>query len=97
MNLRKDQALLEMLSRANLQARGWETVDYWDADLCAIGIRSQQCPGRLVYVSTFNKSPGLFDYECEGPGREGNPYTTVKSGKDASLDELLKAIGEHLA
>ena len=96
MILSKDQSILDLLSRADLRAKGWVTVDYWEADLCAIGIRSIRDTGRLVYVSTFRKPRGLFDYECEGSGGVGEPYIVTKSGQDVTFEELLKVLITHL-
>jgi hypothetical protein len=93
----KDQTIVDLLSRTNLQGRDWEVVDYWEADLCAIGIRSRFDLGRLVYVSTFRKSPGLFDYECEGPDQEGAPFSAIKSGRDVGFGDLLDVMIKHLS
>jgi hypothetical protein len=92
----KDQAIVDLLSRLSLDNRNWLVVDYWEADLCAIGVRSRFDSGRLVYVSTYRKRPGLFYYECEGPASGEAPYTTIETGKDASFEELLEVMSRHL-
>jgi hypothetical protein len=40
-------------------------VDYWEADLCAIGLRNNN---KLIYISTYNYCNEItikFDYICE--------------------------------
>jgi hypothetical protein len=64
-NISKDDSIVTLLERLDLQRRGWTIRDHWDADLCAIGVSSKPYPHRLVYVSTYGKAIGKFDYECE--------------------------------
>lgn len=92
----KDPRIISLLNRLDLPSRGWEVVDHWDADLEAIGIRSES-GGRLVYVSVFDRAEGRFYFECEratGPNSEN--YEVVASLEDASFDELLRAMEAHL-
>jgi hypothetical protein len=93
----KDQSIVDLLSRLNLDGRDWQVIDHWEADLCAIGVRSRLDSGRLVYVSTYRKRPGLFYYECEGPASGEAPYTKVESGEAANFEELLEVMKRHLA
>ena len=72
-------------------------VDHWDADRCAIGIASAAEPARLVYVSTFGKRDGLFDYECELPARDSSEaYSSSAGGTDVGYEELLEVMISHL-
>ena len=67
--MKKDQSIMDLLAALALPELGWTVVapDPWEADLVAIGIGRIDQPRRLVYVSTFKRAPGRFDYECETP------------------------------
>lgn len=96
---RKDRGLQELIARLELTSRGWLVVDHWDADLHAVGLATTRDPRRLAYVSTFMRTAGRFDYECEtpaGPGPEDDSYTTTASGQDVDYDTLLRALETHL-
>lgn len=54
-----------LVESLGLETRGWEILDHWDADSCAIGMTSSRSKGRLVYVSTFDKGTERFDDACE--------------------------------
>ena len=98
MNFTKDESILKLLAILELDQRDWSIVDYWEADLCAIGIASNQKLGRLVYISTFNKKPGQYDYECEVLRElDAESYETVRSGTNVDINELLAIMEKHLS
>lgn len=99
MNITKDDSILSLLTQLNLELRGWTIRDHWDADLCAIGVSSKSFPHKLVYVSTYGKPTGKFDYECEqSPSNteDETDYETVAEGHDVEYDVLLDAMEGHL-
>jgi hypothetical protein len=97
MKLEKDESILRLVSLLDLRQRGWTLVDHWDADLCAVGIASNTDPRRLVYVSTYGKKPGTYDYECETPdGAQPTEYRTIEKGEDVSITMLFAALEQHL-
>ena len=99
MNVAKDDSIVELLAQLDIQRRGWTICDYWEADLCAIGISSHSCPHRLVYISTFGKPSGRFDYECEHfhTDAKGDPdYDTIDEGCDVDLLALVEVMERHL-
>ena len=51
--MEKDKTIIKLLQRLKLTIdfTSLEIVDYWEIDLCAIGIRKGN---KLVYISTFN-------------------------------------------
>ena len=51
--MEKDTTILKLVERLRLifDFAFIEVVDYWAADLCAIGLKKRN---RLVYISTFN-------------------------------------------
>jgi len=93
----KDQSILELLERLDLPRRGWLIVDYWDADSMAIGIASSVDPRTIVYVSTFEKEPDRYYYECEvGTGEQPFDYTVLETCTDADFALLESAMNRHL-
>lgn len=93
----KDQSIRELVSLLDLGRRGWVLVDHWEADLCAIGIARGSESQRLVYVSTYDKDPGSYDYECEvSCGAQPAEYRTVASGENVNFAELVTALQRHL-
>jgi len=92
----KDPAIVELLSQLDLASRGWVVVDHWEGDLSAVGIAHAAEPRRLVYISTFGKAEGRFDYECELPGGSKEDYEVAAMAEDSTFDELLEAIIRHL-
>lgn len=99
MRIVKDISVKNLLSKLDLSGKGWKIIDHWDADLCAVGITSECAQGKLVYISTFGKATGTYDYECEYT--TGTPdlagFRTVASGKDVSLITLESVLERWLS
>ena len=94
----KDQSIKRLLVDLDLDRRGWTVVDHWEADAFATGIASKPDPRRLVYVSTFRRAPGYFDFEAELPaGPVETDYRVLDRGENVAFEDLLKAIVRHLA
>jgi hypothetical protein len=97
MNLTKDKSILELIDRLDLEGKQWILADQWDADLFAIGIAAANQPRQLVYISTFNKSAGIYHIECESPsGESDTEYVTTRRHENASFSDLLQALESHL-
>ncbi|WP_143195358.1 hypothetical protein [Archangium sp. Cb G35] len=95
--LEKDESIVELLARLSMDERGWVIEDHWNADLMAVGIAHPSDRRRLVYVSTFGKENGRYDYACEVPtGPEPADFATSDSGEDVEYRALLAAIERHL-
>jgi len=97
--MEKDASITELLDRLReaLVPLDWIAIDHWDADLCAVGIAPRSAPRRLVYVSTYEKSPGRYYFECECPtGTEPHQFEVVERGDNASFDDLVRAVRAHL-
>ena len=92
----KDTSVWVFLGQLAIEigAQHFQVVDHWDGDLHAVGIASPQDAGRLVYVSTFKKSPGRFAYECESSAK--GDYEVAGRSEDASFQDLLGVIRRHL-
>ena len=97
MSVPKEKSILRLLERLDLEKRGWIVLDNWDADLCAVGIAVANRPRQLVYVSTFNRGPGVYHFECETPtGDSDAEYVITHRNEKASFAELLHALESHL-
>lgn len=97
MSLCKDDSILDLLAKLNLQERRWFVKDHWDADLCAVGICSDMTPNHLVYISTFEREAGRYDFQCEvfdqfSPGQ----HVIVDRGENVDFDSLIAAMLCHL-
>jgi len=74
-----------------------EIVDYWEGDLCAIGIRRKGIDGKLFYISTFGKTDSQYDFECEEYcGSDNTSYKVVDKGDNVTKDVLKSKIEELL-
>jgi hypothetical protein len=98
--MKKDQSIHKLLERLSLELTdGFEVADFWEADLCAIGIMGGSSNNRLVYISTFNQPSGRYSYECEIADREESiekgDYRIVQKGR-AAFTTLVKIIKDHL-
>jgi len=94
MSMTKDSSINVLLSKLSLPDRGWQIVDHWEADLFAVDIGSERTEGKLVYISTYDKKPGKYDFECEIS--KGADYETVKSGKDVDFTVIESVLADWL-
>lgn len=73
-------------------------VDYWDADLTALGVEKAGSPGWLVYFSTCGCEPGRYYVDLELPPAEGSdlPYEQGESFQDVDFDTLVSIVSQRL-
>lgn len=67
-----------------------EIVDYWEADLCAIGIKKEN---KMIYISTYNyasNSPITYDFDLELTGSD--EINVIKQGRNVSQSLLIDEI-----
>ena len=97
MTIMKSKEILDLVEKLELDVRGWRIVDHWEADLCAIGVAKASAPGRLVYVSTYEKELGRYDFECEiSAGENLEDYITTETGDGVDFATLLAVMERHL-
>ncbi len=60
------------------------TNDFWDGDLCAIGLFDKE-KKYLFYISTYLKKDGVFYVSCETIGKENKRKNDV-SGEYRNID-----------
>ncbi len=98
MTIDKDPSIIDLLARLRLEERGWFIRDYWEADLCAVGISSRTQPSRLVYVSTFDKSANDYDYELEQLcSSTGDDYDCVSEEQSVGFEGLIRRMESFLS
>lgn len=70
-----------------------EVVDYWEADLCAIGLIREN---KVVYISTFNYSENedlMYDFDLEIIDEDDKrKFKIVRVGRNVSEAELVSEI-----
>lgn len=90
--INKDITILKLIKKIkNLKNSDLiEIVDYWDADLCAIGLKKEN---RLIYISTFNyieNNPLFYDFDLEIISNDDiEQLQILKSGRKVSEVNLL--------
>jgi PBP1b-binding outer membrane lipoprotein LpoB len=95
----KDKAILALIeelkqteSFANIQI-----VDFWEADLCAIGIKKNS---KMVYISSYSSKQGeetRFDFDMELlDGNDSTNVNVIKQGHSVLKNELIKEINSFL-
>ena len=93
----KDKSINSLLNKLNLKKRGWIIVDHWDGDQCSIGITNSHKANFLVYISTFGKNEGTYDYECEMYLKQKNTeYILAEKNKNVSYNDLLNTLIRYL-
>jgi hypothetical protein len=91
----KDKSVTDFLGRLQLATDLTlvQFVDYWDADLCAIGIKRGN---RLVYISTFDVVYKYY-YELELlDENELGKYTVLQRGDGVDENVLISIVKEFL-
>ncbi len=99
MTIDKHITIVRLLEKLDLQQHGWTISDFWEGDLCAIGLTSRANPDRLVYVSTWRQPIDKYYYECEQTNPQAvdlTDYEVVAQGDEVSFEELQEAIQQQL-
>jgi hypothetical protein len=94
--MEKDKTITDFVDRLHVAADTTlvQFVDYWDGDLCAIGIRRGD---RLVYICTFNRENDYY-YELEIlDDNEIDKMTVLQEGDGVSEKVLISIIKEFLS
>jgi hypothetical protein len=94
----KDKSIIELIEKLKLRVNfnQIEIVDYWDADLCAIGLKRQD---RLVYLSTWNFADGIYDgydYDFELYDEQQPDKNVLKEARNVKEEECIADIAKFL-
>jgi len=92
--INKDKSITNLIERLKLinNFSIVQIVDYWEADLCAIGLKKSN---KLIYISTYNYEGNniMYDYDLEIINEEnGDNINVVKEVRSKSEDELVNDI-----
>ncbi len=73
-------------------------TDFWDADLCAIGIKNLTDKQYLIYISTYRKPTDCYFVEVEKTKGEIDVanYDVIGNFDEINFDELSKIITKYL-
>lgn len=97
-SLQKDSSILDIVTKID-QAVGsafFTVKDYWDADLCAIGVTDRN-KNFLIYISTWEKENGTFHVEIEDlQSNKVDFFESVERHPECTLEELLTLCEKHL-
>ena len=96
--INKHTTLVALLDKIGLSVNldFMEIVDYWNADLCAIGLRKEN---KLVYISNYNdlnEKQIKFDYDFELIAEADNKGIVFKEGRNVTDDELITDLKKFL-
>ncbi len=90
--MQKDKTIISFLERVK-EVFEHEIVDYWDADICAIGLKKND---QLAYISTYDHvelDPIKYDCDLELIDESNkNGINVVKQMRGIKEDELISEI-----
>lgn len=89
--MEKDNSINSLVSRykSSINIPNVKIVDYWDGDLCSIGLERDN---KLAYISTYNylsTNVGRFDYDFEETTSD-KIRIVIKSNRCVSEQELFE-------
>lgn len=92
--LNKNKSILQLINHLENKFGFDQFIinDFWDADLCAIGISDPQKES-LVYISTFSKKEGQYYISIENIN---NPKVPISITDNIEINELEIMISKHL-
>jgi hypothetical protein len=99
-NLQKDKSLKKVLTKL-FQRFGeidFDLQDYWEADLCAIGIKNLADKKHLIYISTFKMPKDLYFVQVEKANSETDStnYDVVGHFNEIGFERLSELVTKYL-
>jgi hypothetical protein len=97
--IEKDKTILDLIERLKLiiNFKDLEIVNYWDADLCAIGFRKNN---KLIYISTYNfvvSKIVKYDFDLELMDKlDKTNFKVIKEGRGVSEPTLINELKKFL-
>lgn len=96
--MEKDKTIIELTNKINHHAE-WSSlqiVDFWEADLCAIGLKKEN---RLIYINTYNYVGATeIKYDLVLELLKDNKHSTVvRAIREVSETQLFTEIKQFLA
>jgi hypothetical protein len=91
--MKKDKTIIEFIKNLEqtIDINLVEIIDYWDADLCSIGIKKDM---KLIYINTYNStlSERIYDYDLEILTKRIDDFKVIKEVRGAKEIELFVEI-----
>ena len=98
-NLQKAQRIKDVLNKLfeRLGEDSFYLTDYWDADLCAIGIKNSEEGEFLIYISIYKIKKEHYFVEVEDSNKEVvlNGYTNGELN-EINFEELSEIVSKYL-
>ena len=98
-DIRKSKSIKKVLNKLFQQygEDNLELTDYWDADLCSIGVRNNTDKEYLVYISIYKIRKNHFFVEVENSNSDVvmNGYTNGELN-EFSFKELSEIVEKYL-
>jgi hypothetical protein len=96
--MEKDKTINSFLERHKQEFNllNIKIVDYWDGDLCAIGLENKE---KLIYISTFNYTNFdsiKYEYDLEIDHSNDN-HNVIKSKRNVTEKELMNEINNFFS
>jgi hypothetical protein len=99
-DLEKDESIKFVLNELHNRfgAESFRLADYWEADLCAVGIKSKNDGDYLIYISTWKKLPNTYfvEIEKENSTSDLTNYTVVERLENLGIEDLSELVKKYL-
>lgn len=95
--IKKDESIILVVNHLQNKFGGSKILvkDYWDADLCAIGITNRE-GNCLIYISTFAKEPNYYYVSLEQVhAHRHKANTSQKEFDNLSLSDLESLVQNY--
>jgi hypothetical protein len=92
----KDPAILQIISylQQKFGKGSFSIADYWDADLCAVGLVDNS--GRyLLYLNTYGKPKGTFHAELEDNAITDNTNRPTQVFETLGIEKLENVFRQY--
>lgn len=99
-NFDKDKSINEVLAKLfqEFGQSNFAINDYWESDLCAIGIKNLTDYKHLIYICTNNLPQNHYFVEVEKANSETDltDYDVIGDFDNINFEELSKLVTKHL-
>lgn len=100
LNSEKDKSIRKVLNelRERFGQENFKITDYWDADLCGVGIKNIHDTDYLIYISTLNQLPNTYFAEIERANSKTDltDYSVIGRFENISIEGLSELINKYL-
>ena len=92
----KHQSILRLVSEVERRYQEIQVVDYWDADVFAIGFKGSSAQSPLIYLSTFNTDQNFFFIQIEECFHESSTEAEVTFEGEITRDQFFDSFIQTL-